>query len=90
MNKPESLCDRCLLPPFCMVEYDGEACRKVRTAQPTRYDRLKGMTAEELAKWLSDLSQHFWEVGTEQRWEDMPTEQAWLDWLKMEATDEEN
>lgn len=51
MNKP-TLCDRCNNAPFCLLNFDGKPCRKVRTVEPTNYDLLISKTPEGLAKWM--------------------------------------
>lgn len=49
MDKPITLCDRCDIYMSCLLDYDGPACRRDRTVEPTNADRIRGMTDEELA-----------------------------------------
>ena len=81
MNKPESLCDRCDNYARCLLNYDGPACRRNRTTQPTNADRIRAMTDEELAEFLAEYrcthkAPHCMEVNCAQ---------CWLEWLKKEA-----
>lgn len=53
MNKPITLCDRCDIAASCLLNYDGVPCRKNRTVEPTRADRVRAMTDEELAEFMA-------------------------------------
>ena len=55
MQKPISLCDRCEHAGGCLLEYDEGTCRKLRTAEPTKYDRLISKSPEELAEWIETI-----------------------------------
>lgn len=84
MDKPITLCDRCDICMSCLLNYDGPACRRNRTVEPTNADRIRAMTDEELAKKMSGLESFALTCGG--GW---PPEK-WLDWLKQEATDADN
>ena len=47
-----SLCNRCDNYGVCGLNYDGKPCRKLRTVEPTNYDRIMDMDAEQLAAFL--------------------------------------
>lgn len=49
MDKPITLCDRCDIWARCCLVYDGNACRRNRTVEPTNADKIRSMTDEELA-----------------------------------------
>ena len=55
MDKPITLCDRCDNWARCCLDYDGNACRRNRTVEPTNADRIRAMSDEELANWLGDM-----------------------------------
>lgn len=82
MDKPITLCDRCDIYMSCLLNYDGPACRRNRTVEPTNADCLRAMTDEELADFM---------IGVAQRG-GKPTNSGlvrWCDWLKQEAKDNE-
>ena len=56
MDKPISLCDRCDIYMSCLLNYDGPACRRNRTVEPTNADRIRAMTDEELAAFLNPVT----------------------------------
>lgn len=56
MNKPITLCDRCDIAASCLLNYDGVPCRKNRTVEPTKADRIRSMSDEELAAYLGHAS----------------------------------
>ena len=78
MNRPITLCDRCKEYARCALNYDGDNCRRSRTVEPTNADRIRAMTDEELAGFISSqiIDRN---IG-------VPIE-AWLDWLRQEAKD---
>lgn len=78
MNKPITLCDRCKEYARCALNYDGDNCRRIRTVEPTNADRIRSMTDEALAGFISSqiIDRN---IG-------VPIE-AWLDWLRQEAKD---
>lgn len=83
MNKPECLCDRCDHYARCLLNYDGPACRKTRTTQPTNADHIRAMTDEELAKWLSKMGCLY-----PDRYDCKSSCKeglCWLSWLRQEA-----
>ena len=47
-----SLCGRCSIRFSCCLNYDGAPCRKNRDVEPTNYDRIMDMSAEEFAEFL--------------------------------------
>lgn len=49
-----SLCNRCNIRFSCCLNYDGVPCRKNRDVEPTNYDRIMDMSAEELAEFLKE------------------------------------
>lgn len=73
MNKPITLCDRCDIAASCLLNYDGVPCRKNRTVEPTKADRIRAMSDEELAEWLDNNTCRF------------PIYKDWLSWLRQEA-----
>lgn len=79
MDKPITLCDRCDIYMSCLLNYDGPACRRNRTVEPTHADHIRAMTDEELAKKMSGLESFALTCG--RGW---PPEK-WLDWLRQEA-----
>lgn len=44
-----SLCNRCEQYSGCLLNFDGKPCRTLRSVEPTNYDRLTEMSAEQLA-----------------------------------------
>lgn len=78
MNKPITLCDRCKEYARCCLNYDGENCRRSRSVEPTNADRIRSMTDEELAGFIS--------MQIIDRNIGVPVE-SWLDWLKQEVKD---
>ena len=94
MDKPITLCDRCDIYMRCLLNYDGPACRRNRTVEPTNADRIRAMTDEELAKLLAD-AQCPSDLGGTDKCENPPPQtrldsilcrECWLDWLRQEAT----
>ena len=88
MNKPPILCDKCDSNFSCLLDYDGENCRKTRSIEPTNGDRIRAMMDEELAEWCvifarcpdgCNLCS-----GLVIAWK---CKKCWLDWLKQEATE---
>ena len=75
MNRPESLCDRCDKYASCLLNYDGPACRRNRTTQPTNGDRIRAMSDFELAEMLDLISGQV--IGTEV--------DDWIAWVKKET-----
>lgn len=84
MNKPPILCDKCDSNFSCLLDYDGENCRKTRSVEPTNADDIRAMTNEELAKFLLTV----WEDGEQINQQYPFNESNWLDWLKQEVNDE--
>ena len=83
MNKPITLCDRCKEYARCCLNYDGDNCRRIRTIEPTKADRIRSMTDEELAELLVSTDGDF-----PPNCEDVPVsklEAYWLDWLNQEV-----
>ena len=62
-----SLCDRCSSYFSCSLNYDGKPCRKNRDVEPTNFDKIKDMSLEELAFYLSEWasSRLAWERSPE-------------------------
>ena len=56
MNKPETLCDRCGALASCLLDYDGAACRRNRTVEPTKADLVRSMSDPELATFITWLA----------------------------------
>lgn len=81
MDKPITLCDRCDIYMSCLLNYDGPACRRNRTVEPTNADRIRAMTDEELAEWLDN-------IDTAYEPETVVSRHGWLDWLRQEVADE--
>ena len=79
MNKPTTLCDRCKEYARCVLNYDGDNCRRSRTVEPTNADRIRAMTDEELAKKISGIESFALTCGG--GW---PPEK-WIGWLRQEA-----
>ena len=89
MDKPATLCDKCEIAAICLLDYDGVACRKSRTVEPTNGDRIRAMTDEELAKLISDddgccipagkCPEEFVSKGF------LKCRACWLKWLQQEA-----
>ena len=91
MNKPPILCDKCDSNFSCLLDYDGENCRKTRSVEPTNADRLNAMTVEEKAEWFEENA-----TGCPPSLECYgpsanPSRQfcikCWLDWLNKTASD---
>ena len=78
MDKPIILCDRCDHWASCLLDYDGEVCRKHRTAEPSRADRVRSLSDEDLA-----LLFHGVQIGAIAM--DEPDANAWLRWLQEET-----
>ena len=87
-----SLCDRCDKYASCLLNYDGPACRRNRTTQPTNADRIRAMSDEELAEFFGMLP--CCPTGTDLEELCYPLEscegtdlqvKCWLKWLKKEA-----
>ena len=78
MNRPITLCDRCKEYARCCLNYDGDNCRRSRSVEPTNADRIRSMTDEELAGFIS--------MQIIDRNIGVPVE-SWLDWLKQEVKD---
>jgi len=94
MNKPITLCDRCDIYMSCLLNYDGPACRRNRTVEPTNSDRIRAMTDEELAEMHvgvgcppgTDLNELcFGENGEELLCTPPRCRECWLEWLRQEA-----
>ena len=89
MNKPESLCDRCDKYASCLLNYDGPACRRNRTTQPTNADRIRAMSDEELAygfaRYFSCEFCRFEESCGACKRTYSECVNGWLEWLKKEA-----
>lgn len=93
MDKPITLCDRCDIYMSCLLNYDGPACRRNRTVEPTHADRIRAKNDEELAEFFGtlpccppgeDLEELCFPLdsceGTEMK------VKCWLKWLRQEAT----
>ena len=73
----------------CIMQYgtvDPETCCAVSycpyaTPPVTNADRIRAMSDEELAEYLSDIGYASYETGV---W---GSQKNWLDWLKQEATE---
>lgn len=90
MNKPITLCDRCDIAASCLLNYDGVPCRKNRTVEPTRADRVRGMTDEDLAEFLEKVGGCGPSFDKEycNNVNGCPEGiNCWLDWLKQEANE---
>lgn len=83
MNKP-TLCDRCDNAPFCLLNFDGKPCRKVRTVEPTNYDLLISKTPEELAEWIESIEPAAcpWRDDHGDNCRFTNCHDCWLGWLK--------
>ena len=66
-----SLCDRCEHCFSCCLNFDGKPCRKLRSVEPTNYDRLMEMGVEQLAAFLISVNP-------------AKSLQGWIDWLNSE------
>ncbi len=59
-----SLCNRCDQYFGCCLNFDGKPCRKLRSVEPTNYDRVMEMDVEQLANLFAtfcpELSAHYW------------------------------
>ena len=59
-----SLCNRCDQYFGCCLNFDGKPCRKLRSVEPTNYDRVMEMDVEQLANLLAtfcpEFSAHYW------------------------------
>lgn len=59
-----ALCNRCDQYSGCCLNFDGKPCRKLRSVEPTNYDRVMEMGVEQLANLLAtfcpELSVHYW------------------------------
>ena len=51
-----SLCNRCEHYSGCLLNFDGKPCRKLRSVEPTNYDRIMEMDAEQLASFNAEYS----------------------------------
>ena len=71
MDKPITLCDRCDIYMSCLLNYDGNACRRNRTVNPNHGDEIRSKSDEELATWLRINTNY------------VPNE-GWLSWVKQE------
>ena len=81
MNKPPILCDKCDSNFSCLLDYDGENCRKIRSVEPTYADSIRAMTDEELADFMILFSDYVPNPDGKRR------KDCWLDWLKQEVKD---
>ena len=88
MNKPITLCTRCIEYARCGLTYDGDKCRRIRTVEPTNADRFRSMTDEEMANEFSGQCPAVF-GGTRMSGEDCAgfesCQECWLDWLKQEV-----
>ena len=48
-----SLCNRCDQYFGCCLNFDGKPCRKLRSVEPTNYDRVMEMDVRQLADFLA-------------------------------------
>ena len=67
-----SLCNRCDQYSGCGLNFDGKPCRKLRSVEPTNYDRIMEMDVDRLAHFLTGLDPSM-------------SVRYWADWLKSEA-----
>lgn len=67
-----SLCERCEHGFSCLLNFDGKPCRKLRSVEPTNYDRIKEMDVDRLAHFLTGIDPSM-------------SLRYWTDWLKSEA-----
>ena len=51
-----SLCNRCEHYSGCLLNFDGKPCRKLRSVEPTNYDRIMEMDEEQLAAFNAEYS----------------------------------
>ena len=51
-----SLCNRCDKHSGCYLNFDGKPCRKLRSVEPTNYDRIMEMDEERLAAFNAEYS----------------------------------
>ena len=93
MEKPITICDRCDNATSCLLDYDGTACRKNRSVEPTNADLIRSMTDEELANFISDVA-----ICTHCKAKELDKKQPcvglyagckgnWLSWLQAEVRD---
>ena len=82
MEKPITLCDRCKMAVSCLLNYDGVPCRKNRTVEPTKADRLRAMSDEDLDHflWMRQFDDSMFPMCNTK----MNTVTAWLEWLRSE------
>ena len=93
MNKPPILCDKCDSNFSCLLDYDGENCRKTRSVEPTNADRLNAMSVEEKAEWFINHrgAQRNCPYSVCPQYDGLKNKkkisccECWLDWLKQEA-----
>lgn len=90
MDKPITLCDRCDIYMSCLLNYDGPACRRSRTVEPTNYDRIISKSAEYLAAFIAKIADcdecedmHGYRMCDAAL--DKDCEDCWLEWLRKEA-----
>ena len=78
-------CRQCADYEWCAK---NEECGMFKQKQMTNADRIRGMSDEELAKWLDLLVNRAKIYGENKAWlEDMPRYYTdWLDWLKQEVS----
>lgn len=90
MNKPITLCDRCDIAASCLLNYDGVPCRKNRTVEPTKADRIRAMTDEDLAEFLEKVGGCGPSFDKEYCNNNNGCPEGincWLDWLGQEANE---
>ena len=77
-----SVCERCTENGNCAWQnHDETICREKPAFPATNADRIRAMTDEEMASFLSCIDTS-WKPAYSRKDRD-----EWLDWLKQEATD---
>ena len=87
MNKPQTVCDRCIHQVTCLLEFDGKNCQRIRSVRPTNADRIRAMNNEELAEYLNSVQLKGYVFANYQVKESdmLFNPEKWLEWLEEEA-----
>ena len=88
MDKPETMCDRCRMAARCLLDYDGECCKKSREdffgeeLSPRNIDWLRSLSDEGFAEWCANLVCN----AKNRTWLEavVDTKEGWLSWLRKE------
>ena len=66
------LCDRCSVSG-CLLNYDGEPCKRRRTVEPTNYEHISELESDQMAEFLA-----WWHEGHVAWREDPGCIEEWL------------